>query len=233
MPNQINLSKLSLVICPTKFPRRDFSHIHEQTFRFWWSNWQKAYKDLNLNQKLFSDIFTRQDFTGNLFFEKECIGQVCYRVVDAASTPTRLDSYFKNWSDESFSVLASNGSRVLVTCFLSVAENYRGHEIFGIAVKDILMGFSSFLNDQQLTTSVAAAPRKNRNVNRTCTDWGGVVVESDVPSGYGDLVDLVVFGKNFDATTRKHPHFSEINSIWKKKIIIPTEESSQYLSMSA
>ncbi|MNJ93379.1 hypothetical protein D3C87_110590 [compost metagenome] len=231
--NALSFEKLSFVLCPTTFPDSTHEHIHQENFSFWWNSWESVFRDMGLNQKLSSDLFTRQDFTASLFLDRECIGQICFRVVETQHLPTKLDSYFKNWTEKSMSLLTADGSRVLISSYLSVSKKYRGPAHFGVPVKDILIGFYGLLKQESLASSIAAAPRKDRNVNRTCAEWGGVLVEESIPSGYGDLVDLVVFRNDCLAKAQGHPLFPAIQSLWRKRISISKSSQSKSLPLSA
>jgi hypothetical protein len=225
--------KLSYVICPTKFPSKDQEYFHNQNFNFWWSTWEETFRELGLSQSMTSDMYTRQEFTGSLFFEAECVAQVCYRTVDLSHAPSRFDSYFKNWTEKGMTALAVSGNRVLIPSYLSVSKKYRGTNLFGFALKDLIMGFCSFILKECQADSMATTPRRDRNVPLVCTGWGGELVEEAVPSGYGDFVDIVVFGKDYSEKAKLHPLYSLAQQLWSQRMIVPQIKNSNPLPLSA
>lgn len=229
----VNLEKLSFVVCPTKFPLKQQEYLYQENFNFWWKNWSAAFLELGLKQNLHSDMYTRQEFTGSLFYDGKCIGQICYRGVDLAQLSSRHDSYFKNWTENALEHLTFDGSRVLISSFLSVSKEYRGSQFFGFSVKDLLLGFSDRLMRECGASSMSAAPRRDRNVHLTCKAWGGVVVEENIPSGYGDFVDLIVFTKNSHKIGDGHRLHDLVESLWLGKTVVSQVQHSTPLSLSA
>lgn len=228
----IDPDQLSFVKCPTVFADKRYEAIYQQTYDFWWTSWESVFRERGLGV-LSSDLFTRQHFTGSLFYGPQCIGQICYRLVDLSQPATRQDSYFHNWTDGALQALTCEGSQVLVSSYLSVHPDYRGPRLWGTSVKDALIGFYSFLKEECHASGIAAAPRRDRNVNRTCRDWGGVLVEESVPSGYGDFVDLVVFQNNCATKAKEHPHYFFISHLWQNRLFINQEPKNKYLTLSA
>lgn len=207
------------IMCPGSQPEEQYVHLHQKIYACWDEVWSKAFQELKVTKPLFSDPFTRQDYVGALLYKDRCVGMSFFRWADASRTDFAKDSYFANWSAEHLEQLCSRGSKIIVCSNFTIHPDARGMQL-GLSTKDLLLGMlvETFLHSQ--ANAMTGATRRDRKVNDVCLRWGALEIAAEIPSGYGDLVDLVGFFK--DHISQSPPHILKplARTLWNERLEI-------------
>ena len=216
-------SDIKIVLCPGRFPEKQYEEIYNKIYQCWHDVWSETFLDIDQNPNLFSDAFTRQDVVAAILVDGKCRAVSLHRYTTKKTLTNPRDSYFKNWSELHIQKLCSRGQRILVSSYFTIHPSARG-ESLGFSVKDYLLALTSQVFLDSNCDVMTGAARKNRKVHDVTYAWGATPVGIDVPSGHGDLVDLVAFFRNEVLAKRQGneitPHF---NQLWEDKLVISQE----------
>lgn len=190
------MNDFQFVLCPGSNPDKSKLEIYNRIYDCWFDVWSKAFSELNVNKKIYSDAFSRQDFVGALLFREEPVAMSLFRYADFKCLNSCTDSYFQNWTSSDIEQLTSRGSNILVCSYFTVHERVRQCKV-GVSVKDLLVGISIETFKNLAADGMTGAVRVDRGVNDACYRWGAYPIKRDVESGLGDKVDLVGFFKDY------------------------------------
>jgi len=214
--------KIQFVLCPGRFPRAEFKDLYNQIYNCWHDVWSQAFQELHGDTQLVSDNFTRQDFVGAVLVDGQCKAMSLYRHMEAQHPTLERDSYFSNWGETHRKHLASRGPQILVCSHFTIHPTAR-KDLLGFSMRDVLMGTCSEVAIHTAAQGMTGAMRKDRKVHGLALTWGAILIASDVPSGHGDLVDLVGFFKEDVTKNRKHEYVSLVEKLWTERLIIPQD----------
>jgi hypothetical protein len=112
-----------------------------EAYRCWSEVWSETFQELDGNDDLPSDEFTRQDEIGAIFHGYECIALSCFRWVDLGLGMAREDSYFRVWPEHVKDAATRDGSRVCVASHLTVSRPWRG-KVSGFSLGKIILALT-------------------------------------------------------------------------------------------
>jgi|GEM_PF-2315923 len=217
------------VMCPGSQPDPRYADLHQEIFHCWETVWKQAFQELHVDKPLYSDSFTRQDFIGALLYKDHCVGMTFFRWANANGSEFAKDSYFSNWEQEHIDVLRSRGPEIIVFSNLSILPEARGMRL-GVPTKEVILGVAveNFMSSR--ADAMTGTPRRDRNVNEGCRRWGATNIALDVPSGYGDTVDIVAFFK--DQVSEAPPHIlkSFVKDLWDHRLEISRVEVHEHFA---
>lgn len=219
------------VLCPGSQPLADYRFLYEQIFRCWELVWKETYQELNIDKKLTSDVFTRQDYIGALFYENKCVGMAFFRWSYAYGPEFSEDSYFSNWEKNHINELCSRGPEIIVCSNYTIHPSARGNQL-PLPMRDLLLGMiiETFLNSN--ADAMTAATRLDRKVNEVCTRWGAHPIARDLPSGFGEArVDLLGFFKDIILSQKAPPLKEHTEFLWANRLEIPRENHHVFPSI--
>lgn len=215
-------SKYQYVLCPARYPANSHAETYKKIYDCWNLVWSQAFQELHGDVNLESDNFTRQDFIGAIFMDGECVAMSLFRHMDANSSTLKRDSYFSNWSEIHIAKLCSNGPRILVCSHFTIHPKARGSKSDDQpAVRDLLTGLSIMVIKNSKADAMTGAMRKNRNVHKLTYDWGSEKIASDISSGHGDFVDLIMMSQK--TPIEGHPTYPIVENLWNERLVIPQE----------
>lgn len=209
---------LQYVIVPGQHPEEEMRSVYKEIYTFWEKSWESAFRDLKKPEGyLKSDSFTRQDYVGAVLVDGKCMGLCFYRLADA-SMPTMIkDSYFSNWGETHIQKLRSYGDKIVVMGNLTVSPEARGGKL-GFSMKDLILGTAAKVFTWLEADAMTLAPRRDRNVQRSCAMWGAETIAFDIPSGHGDAVDLMFFFRD-RMKTHPRPELGQlVDRLWEDRI---------------
>jgi hypothetical protein len=218
--------KVQFVICPGRYPSPQHASLYKKIYDCWHDVWSHAFKELHGDADLKSDNFTRQDFVCAVMVDGECKAMSLYRHMDAKDKTLERDSYFSNWSEIHRAKLSSQGPKILVCSHFTIHSSAR-KDLMGFSMRDVLMGSCSEVAIHTSADAMTGAMRKDRKVHDLALNWGALLVARDVPSGHGDLVDLVAFFKDEVKSRRQHEYVPFVQRLWEEKLVIPQELPEQ------
>ena len=137
----------------------------------------------------------------------------------------KYDSYFSNWSPEHIETLCRDGKNILVCSHFTIHPSARGTTL-GFPMRDLLMAYTTEFVLRMRPDAMTGAMRKNRKAHEVAYTWGALPVAADIPSGHGDLVDLVAFYPDDVVKKRSGPVIEMMESLWENKIVIKSTQSS-------
>lgn len=213
---------LQLVLCPTREPEPKYRHLYQKIYDCWSQVWSEAYNEANYKKRsddLKSDAFTRQDFATAIFHNDECVAVILYRHVNITLQTTHDDSFFSQWSEIHRKSLSKLGNRFIVAANLAVPPKFRNKD-FGFSFKDLAVGLIAEIALQSNADAAVATPRRDRNVHKTCYDWGATPIAQDIPWGCGIQIDLVAFCKDQVAQHRDHTLLPLLDELWHNKTVV-------------
>lgn len=213
---------LHLVICPTREPEKKYRHLYQEIYKCWSKVWEAAYNEANYKKRsddLKSDAFTRQDFASAIFHKENCVAVILYRHVDISLETAQDDSFFSQWTEIHRKSLSKFGNRFIVAANLAVPPEFRNKN-FGFSFKDLAVGLIAEIALQSNADGAIATPRRDRNVHRTCYDWGATPIAQDIPWGCGIQIDLVTFCKDQISQHRDHALLPLLDDLWLNKLVV-------------
>lgn len=213
----LTLADLKIVLLNAKHPLAGEREWHDEAYRCWSETWSQTFGELPTGpRELRADSFSHQDEAGALFWRKRCIGVVLFNFYDLGLASAREESYFSRWNVPELVALAERGE-IMVSNHLTLRPEYR-HNFAGVSLKDVLMGMCALRYRDSTARLMLGSTRIDRKVNELSTRWGARVLRANVPSGYGDFVDQVLF-MNLDwAAIAANPHFNFVQRLWKDKL---------------
>ena len=116
-------------------------HYFENAYRLWRDVWSATFREVEGRTSIDSDNFSRQDELGALFSGERCLMLSGFREVNLSLSPSRDDSYFRPWSNESLATLCKDGDLVLVGNQITVDPAVRGKD-FPVSMKDLIVALS-------------------------------------------------------------------------------------------
>ncbi|WP_413289256.1 hypothetical protein [Bdellovibrio sp. HCB337] len=216
--------KLQYVLVPGQRPHPEMRAVYQEVYKFWEASWEKAFNDLQKPAGfLKSDAFTRQDYVGGVLVDGKCLGLCFYRVVDASMPTTVKDSYFANWGDTHMQKLRSRGDKIVVMGNLTVSPEARGAKL-GFSMKDLILGTAAKVFTWLEADAMTLAPRRDRNVQRSCAMWGAETIAMEIPSGHGDNVDLMSFFPDVMETYPRPELGKLVDTLWEDRLHVPQDE---------
>jgi hypothetical protein len=187
----LNPADLSFVLfSPQNLTNNAIPH-YEHAYHCWKKVWTETLLELDGDDRIYSDDFTRQNTIGCIVRNETCLGLAFLNFLDFKIAPARQDSYFNVWSDQAIEKLLEDGTRVAVGSNITVDEEFRGDMGIGIKIKNIVLGMivKTMLNhDVDVMTGTM---RRNRGMQDSAYHFGATPVGQTIHHGVD--VDLVAF----------------------------------------
>src|SRR5438067_2503694 len=135
----LDYKDFELILLPGKKCPAAYLSYYEKAYHCWKETWETAFKhEMNHEQKLFSDPFTRQDEILAVFYKGICMGVTFFRWVDFSIESTLHDSYFEHWPSAALDALRRDGDRiVIISQFTLNLKTPKSLE--GISARDLLI----------------------------------------------------------------------------------------------
>jgi hypothetical protein len=159
-------------------------------YECWSEVWKETFTELDGNNVLYSDDFTRQDEIGALFHGYECIALFFSRRVDLSSPLARDDSYFAVWPREAREAACRHGSRAWVSSNITIHPGWRrpanvqlSRLVCGLIIERFLISDADVL---------VGTMRNDRSMNKVTYGLGAQPLAHDIVH-HGVPVDLVAF----------------------------------------
>lgn len=190
-----------------------------QVFRFWQENWEKTFRDLGFTKDLASDSFLNSDFATAIFLDEQIVSISLFKMFDTNHAGFTSHSYFQKWQEHSHLLTAHQ--KIFNCTYFCVAPEFRKQMFDDFSSKQLNLGMllMAFANTQ--LDVMAATPRRDRNMHKLLYDWGGVCILEDVPSGYGDKIDLVIYEKKNVIHAMERKNMRLIFKLWDERTVIP------------
>jgi hypothetical protein len=173
-------------------PQAALEKFYIPAYKTWSDTWKDAFRELDGNDTLFSDDFTRQHEIGALFHNEDCIALSFFNPQDFRLETSRLDSYFKPWTELIFQKFLNQGEwDCLVSSYFTVHKDWRKSQE-NISVKDILSGLAI---ERFLLTNhhfMVGTLRNNRGMNELGYRFGAEPIMKNLKH-HGVEVDVVSF----------------------------------------
>ncbi len=214
---------MNLLFALDVFLKKKYLETYNKIYQCWRDVWSETFLEIDKNPVLYSDAFTRQDLISAILVDGECKALCVHRYADAKMGTLAHDSYFNNWSETHLQKLLSRGPQVLVCSYLTIHQSARKQSV-GIPLIEYLVGLGTEVFIQSNADVMTGAMRKNRKAHDVTYHWGATPVGIDIPSGHGDLVDLVAFFKE-EVMERKaiHPVTPHLEELWNQILVIKQE----------
>ncbi len=185
------------------------------TYTNWNSVWTEAFRELNGQEFLHSDEFTRQPNVLSLTSGGgQCLMSVFFREVDLKYQSANQDSYFEIWPEDCLLALQKYSSKVVVCSYTTVAPAVRGlYE--GISMKYLLMAFACEYAKSSQCSSVTATTRNDRGMDKAVRASGARLLKKGLLR-HGVSVDLMGwFGRELG--DYQHEYQDLIDSLWSNR----------------
>lgn len=185
--------------------------IANEVYKTWKLVWSKAFLELDGNEKLFSDGFSRQTKIGALFYKDICVSLATFRETDFSHAFQREDSLLEAWDEEAFTRLLIDGPKVTVCSYLSVHPDFRGEIAPSMTLKLLisLMSIRAFL--QSNSNVMTGTMRCDRGTNKAAKAVGATPLKKS--SMHGGEVELVAFYKNHIIE-----NFDQYTHLWSEQL---------------
>ena len=207
----LNLKDLRCYVFSGQGVPAGYEDIYEKCFQMWKQVWSATFIELNNNQKLFSDGFTRQTKIACIFAGDECATMVACREMNFAISAQREDSLLASWDNEAFENLTVEGSRVSIASYLTVAPEFRGEIAPGISLKTLSVMMSTHCLLDSDCDVMTGTMRCNRGTDKSAYQAGARFIKKSKMHGVD--VDLVGF---FKSDILKN--YEELTNLWSETL---------------
>lgn len=210
------LKNLQYVLLPGKLNNNTFISYYEKAYTLWKNVWKDTFLELDGDDTLFSNDFTRQDHIGALFEGDKCIMLSFFRNVDLKTSPPKDDSYFKVWSEKNLSELCRDGTNIIVGSNITLAPEVRGSNHI-LPLKDLVLAMSVCYLLHSNAITMTGTTRNNKGVNAAMQRVGGALLESNKIL-HNVKVDLMAFYKK-DILKKDSYYLKELSDyLWANHI---------------
>lgn len=219
MTDKLKVDALEFYVLPGKCAPKAYQDKYNSTYACWKKLWDATFqKEFQLDEELYSNDFSRQDEVLALFYENQCVGLCCLRIVDFREEATLADNYFRKWPEISRARLRSYGDRTVICSNLTLSYEFRKGYL-GVSWKDLLSTFAVQRFLQLDCDSMAAAVRRRRGMDKATYQVGFRPIFQDLPYLGEESVDLVVCFKD---TVETSCFGDLVNEIYARAIILTT-----------
>ncbi len=183
----------------------------------WKATWQETLFELDGNDYIPSDDFTRNDEIGALFYKDQPASLAFFTAFDMSHQVWRDDSFVKAWPKETLAMLSERfpGQNVLVCSYFTVAPKWRKSNA-EISIKALQMGMvvKHFLGSG--CESMLGAVRNNKGMNKATFEAGAEPLVQNQKL-HGVDVDLVLFERQ-KLLYREIPKIeSVVEKLWQER----------------
>ena len=215
MMSEFNKRQLRFVIMPTRFVPEKYQRDLNAAYGSWKEVWEFTYQqEMNLQEILYSDNFTRQSHLAVLFHGKEPMVVITMNYFDLTSRMDLDDSYFKVWPENILSELKKTSKKIMTCGNLALNFNFRKGSI-GVSGKDLIFALLvQFLKYNQLDSMVATV-RPEKGVQRAAYRTGAHCLAEGLPFTIpGRMIDIVCWPSNLDDKKMDHELYQLVQYIW-------------------
>jgi len=227
--HEVDRSKISLMIFPTRFPQPSYVQEYHKAYGCWRSVWNQALKEeMNVKEDLYSDNYTRQTHVLTVFYEGEVAGLMTLNYINLKDPVAMDDSYFKVWPEFTLMKLKKEARNIIVTGSFTVNFNFR-KKFHGVCWKSLICAFLvRYLKSSSFDCAVAT-PRLEKSVEKICYGTGAHSLHKDLPYTIeGQRIDLVSWHRNLDETIIDSEIWALVNYVWENSSrIIKTSDLEQ------
>ncbi len=225
---QHSFDQLSYVIlengCGTNPQYRE---AYVEAYKLWRAVWKETLLQLDGNDEIYSDSFTRQWRVGCLFFNNECVALSFFQKTDFSLAVATDDSYFQAWARPDLDFLCQKGSDVLIGSNITVKTDYRGIAFDGVLLKDIILNFCIRMLLESSCTVMTGTMRSNKGMDKLALRLGATLIRDRVIF-HGVEVALVGF---FPEICRQALYSNEnfpflMNRLWKSRIYLDEKSAN-------
>lgn len=213
------LKDLQFVLCSGRNPESKHAFIYDKIYNAWLQVWTQAYADINEQNPLYSDTFTRQDVIAAVLHQGECLAFILFRHADLNRPATLNDSYFEQWKPEDLKKVAGFGDQILICGNFGIIPTARC-EGLGFSVKALMLGYITEICLHSSCDIVISTPRRDKNINSVVYTWGGMKIAENVDWGHGVQVDLTAFIKQGILERRNHEVMPLVKELWSQRLVI-------------
>lgn len=229
MSHEIDRSKLSFMIFPTRFPHPSYLREYQKAYECWHSIWNQALKEeMNVKEHLYSDNFTKQSHVAVIFYKEVPACLVTLNYFDLNDPVVMNDSYFKVWPEIASAKIKKEASNIMVCGNLSLCSDFRRNAL-GVSWKDLMFAFVVRHLKSSLFDSVVATVRLEKGMEKSAYRTGAHPIQRDLPYSIpGQRIDIVSWDRTLDETIIDKEIWSLVNFVWNNSsIIIETPSTIQ------
>lgn len=224
--NVVNLQGLKVIVFPGQGSHDPaFQQAYNEAYATWKSVWKQTLLELDGEESLYSDHFTRQDYILALYHGVKCIALCCFRRADLSRPADMEDSWFKPWPVDALKKFASEYHKAISLSWVTIHEDYRR----SVSI-DHLKEFSAgerlceltnyFLQDCDMDLALGVT-RNNRSVNKM-SQYVGFSTYQHNAKHHGVDVDLIrLVPDDLKVAALNYP--SVALELWSKRHVILNE----------
>lgn len=188
-----NQCSFQLVLLPAKEPSFEGQNLYRAAFDLWHGVWSKTLKELDGQEKTFSDGFTRQDFFAGLFQEDTCVALVMFKKIDLRFEIHWRDSWFASWDKSTLKEISEESPVCMVPSWLTVHPLFRKNSGRSDArLSTVITEVMAQMCIEMKADVGFGTSRNNRGVNKLVYHAGAIPLEKG-RIAHGVEVDLVAF----------------------------------------
>jgi hypothetical protein len=209
---------LRFLILPTRFVPDAHKRDLQSAYFLWKEVWEVAFRtELNVEDKLYSDNFTRQSYVAVLFTDHTPIVLTTLNYLDLSNKIDIDDSYFKVWPEMAQRKLAKEATKVVSCGNLALNFNFRRGS-FGVSGKDLIFYLLVKLLKYSTADSMIASVRVEKGMGEAALRTGAHLLMPKVPYTIpGKFVDLVSWSRSLD-DSMVDPEIKNLASwIWQNR----------------
>lgn len=221
-----NLDKNNLVcvVTPTKLFNRNYELTYENIFHFWKKNWKFAFSEIKKQFSDTSEEFCRHETAITLWINGQVIGCVLMDRFNICSAVHTQHQYFLKYPESVIEKIRrrSRDNFIQTVGYLTIDQNYRQQP--GLTDLILAMAIKYFLesSDEILVTYTRNLRKTNELTFRLgAKNFAQNILINNEPS------DFVYFDASSEDFLQKSPYNDLIEKIWKQRILILSESSSQ------
>lgn len=230
MINELDKRRLRMVISPTRFFHPSLAEDMESAYRCWKESWGHAFhKELNVQEQLYSDNFTRQSEVVAIFHGDHPLGLCTLNRFDLSCRQDLDDSYFKVWPGEVLGELRQRMKLVMSCCNATIDFKYRKNHL-GFSGIDLLFSLIILYMKSTEIEGILGTARVEKKVPEACQRTAATFFARNVPFTIPDrFIDLICWERELDLNLWD-PEMRELAEfIWNRSTkIFHSEEGEKY-----
>lgn len=218
MQNVTPLNAYRYFLLSAKNPDPNHIELANKSFLLWKSTWMKVFQTLNFDCSHLEDDYLRQNIIACITHNNNPIALHLYSVFHIQSLAAHSHSYFRQYPEEFFLKLSSNGVQTVMSMeYMTVHPDWRKSQT-NIHIGSLLGGLA-FEVAKFLQVDAAIAPaRRDHKVHEIAYSFGAVPILENIVN-HNVPCDLIA---GFPGSLHPHKDLTIqklIEDLWKKRVM--------------
>ncbi len=231
MMSDFDKRRLRFIVTPTRFYPDSVAQDVVKAYECWKQVWGHAFaEEMNVNEVLHSDHFTRKSHLAVLFHGEVPLGVCTSNVLDLSIPQDRDDSYFKVFPTDIYHQFLVQSPLIITCCNATINFEYRKNRL-GLPGLDLLFGMMIRYLKSSPAEMIVGTARLQKGVEKVCYRTAATCLAKDLPYTIpGQRIDLVAWKKELDMSSWSPELLDVTGFVWEHatSVIQPIQKGERY-----